>query len=61
MVDDDGFILPTDAFVEVLLRFPTSSRCRVRLVCKRQRDVINERTPERHPTHTKIQGCPGKN
>ncbi|CAL5005562.1 unnamed protein product [Urochloa decumbens] len=45
--DDDGFILPTDAFVEVLLRLPTSSRRRFRLVCKRWRGIIDERTPER--------------
>ncbi|CAO2162911.1 unnamed protein product [Urochloa humidicola] len=51
--DGDGFFLPTDAFVEVLLRLPTSSRRRFRLVCKRWRDVIDERTPERH-VRTKI-------
>nr|TKW10936.1 hypothetical protein SEVIR_6G201700v2 [Setaria viridis] len=39
MADDDGFILPTDAFVEVLLRW---------------RDVIAERTPERHAARAKI-------
>ncbi|GJN15866.1 hypothetical protein PR202_gb02811 [Eleusine coracana subsp. coracana] len=40
--------IPTDdAFVEILLRLPTSSRRRFRLVCKRWRDLINERTPER--------------
>ncbi|CAO2202342.1 unnamed protein product [Urochloa humidicola] len=44
--DGDGFFLPTDAFVEVLLRLPTSSRRRFRLVCKRWRHVIDERTPE---------------
>ncbi|TVU05374.1 hypothetical protein EJB05_48533, partial [Eragrostis curvula] len=44
---EDGFTLPTDAFVEILLRLPTSARRRFRLVCKRWRDVINERTPER--------------
>ncbi|CAL5005561.1 unnamed protein product [Urochloa decumbens] len=51
--DDGGFILPTDAFVEVLLRLPTSSRRRFRLVCKRWRDAIDERTPERQ-VRTKI-------
>ncbi|CAL5013195.1 unnamed protein product [Urochloa decumbens] len=45
--DGDGFFLPTDAFVEVLLRLPMSSRRRFRLVSKRWRDLINERTPER--------------
>ncbi|CAO2202341.1 unnamed protein product [Urochloa humidicola] len=45
--DGDGFFLPTDAFVEVLLRLPTSSRRRFRLVCKRWRHIIDERTPER--------------
>ncbi|KAG2579583.1 hypothetical protein PVAP13_6NG263400 [Panicum virgatum] len=44
---DEGFDVPTDAFVEILLRLPTSARRRFRLVCKRWRDVIDERTPER--------------
>ena len=43
----EGFDVPTDAFVEILLRLPTSARRRFRLVCKRWRDVIDERTPER--------------
>lgn len=47
MAEDDSFTLPTDAFVDILLRLPTSARRRLRLVCKRWRDVINERTPER--------------
>lgn len=45
--------LPTDAFVEVLLRLPTSTRRRFRLVCRRWRDLINSRTPERQ-VRTKI-------
>ncbi|CAL5005563.1 unnamed protein product [Urochloa decumbens] len=53
MADDDGFFLPTDAFVEVLLRLPTSSRRRFRFVCKHWRDLIDERTPERQ-VRTKI-------
>ncbi|KAL6644277.1 hypothetical protein ACP70R_015885 [Stipagrostis hirtigluma subsp. patula] len=48
----DGFPLPTDAFVEILLCLPTSSRRRLRLVCKRWRDVIDERTPERQVRST---------
>ncbi|CAO2202361.1 unnamed protein product [Urochloa humidicola] len=53
-MEDEGFNnLPTDAFVEILLRLPLSARRRFRLVCKRWRDVINERTPERQ-VRTKI-------
>lgn len=47
MAEADSFTPPTDAFVEILLRLPTSSRRRFRLVCKRWRDVIDERTSER--------------
>ncbi|TVU05394.1 hypothetical protein EJB05_48554, partial [Eragrostis curvula] len=43
---DDGFSIPTDAFVDILLRLPQSARRRFRLVCRHWRDVINERTPE---------------
>ncbi|KAL6661189.1 hypothetical protein ACP70R_000573 [Stipagrostis hirtigluma subsp. patula] len=52
---DEGFIalLPDDAFVQILLFLPTSSRRRFRLVCKRWRDLIDERTPERQ-VRTKI-------
>ncbi|KAL6646458.1 hypothetical protein ACP70R_018066 [Stipagrostis hirtigluma subsp. patula] len=53
---DHGFPLPTDAFVEILLRLPTSSRRRLRLVCKRWRDVIDKRTPERQVC-SKILAC----
>ncbi|KAJ1288476.1 hypothetical protein BS78_02G092300 [Paspalum vaginatum] len=54
MADDGSFGLPTDAFVEVLQRLPTSSRRRrFRLVCKHWRDVIDERTSERQ-VRTKI-------
>nr|XP_015619257.1 uncharacterized protein LOC107276999 [Oryza sativa Japonica Group] len=45
----DGSILdglPTDAFVEILLRLPPSARRRSRLVCRRWRDVVDARTPE---------------
>lgn len=38
--------LPTDAFVEILLRLPPSARQRSRLVCRRWRDVVDARTPE---------------
>ncbi|XP_034601323.1 F-box protein At3g07870 [Setaria viridis] len=44
---DDGFSLPDDALVQVLLLLPTSSRRRFRLVCKRWRDLVDEHTPER--------------
>ncbi|TVU05372.1 hypothetical protein EJB05_48531, partial [Eragrostis curvula] len=44
---EEDLTLPTDAFVEILLRLPTSARRRFRLVCKRWRDIIDERTPER--------------
>ncbi|KAL6661731.1 hypothetical protein ACP70R_001115 [Stipagrostis hirtigluma subsp. patula] len=43
---DDGWSLPTDAFVEVLLRLPPSARRRFRLVCRYWRDVVDTRTPE---------------
>ncbi|PVH37109.1 hypothetical protein PAHAL_6G248100 [Panicum hallii] len=45
---EEGFRrLPDDVFVQILVLLPTSSRRRFRLVCKRWRDMINERTPER--------------
>ncbi|KAK3122055.1 hypothetical protein QOZ80_8BG0664540 [Eleusine coracana subsp. coracana] len=44
---DESIPLPIDAFVEVLLRLPTSARRRFRLVCKRWSDVIDERTSEK--------------
>ncbi|KAF8654483.1 hypothetical protein HU200_061673 [Digitaria exilis] len=51
---DEGFdLLPTDTFVAILVRLPTSARRRSRLVCKRWRDVIDERTSERQ-LRTKI-------
>ncbi|CAO2207115.1 unnamed protein product [Urochloa humidicola] len=55
MADDECFDLrlPDDALVQVLLLLPTSSRRRFRLVCKRWRDLIDERTPERR-SRTKI-------
>ncbi|XP_066351729.1 uncharacterized protein [Miscanthus floridulus] len=37
--------LPTDAFVEILLRVPQGNRWRLRFVCRRWRDVIRERMP----------------
>lgn len=45
---DDSILdgLPTDAFVEILLRLPPSARRRSRLVCRRWRDVVDARTPE---------------
>ncbi|CAO2191920.1 unnamed protein product [Urochloa humidicola] len=42
---DNGWSLPTDAFVEILLRLPTTKRWRLRLVCRHWRDVIRDRTP----------------
>ncbi|CAO2211355.1 unnamed protein product [Urochloa humidicola] len=54
MAADEGFNnVPTDAFVEILLRLPTSARRRFRLVCKRWRHSIDQRTPERQ-VRTKI-------
>ncbi|KAL6646083.1 hypothetical protein ACP70R_017691 [Stipagrostis hirtigluma subsp. patula] len=52
---DEGLIalLPDDAFVQILLFLPTSSRRRFRLVCKRWRDLIDDRTSERQ-VRTKI-------
>ncbi|KAL6646087.1 hypothetical protein ACP70R_017695 [Stipagrostis hirtigluma subsp. patula] len=44
---DEGFIIPDDAFVQILVLLPTSSRRRFRLVCRRWRSLIDERTPER--------------
>ncbi|KAL6661205.1 hypothetical protein ACP70R_000589 [Stipagrostis hirtigluma subsp. patula] len=45
MATADGWNLPTDAFVEVLLLLPPSKRRRLRLVCRHWRDVIDERAP----------------
>ncbi|KAG2579584.1 hypothetical protein PVAP13_6NG263500 [Panicum virgatum] len=42
---DECWNLPTDAFVEILLRLPPIRRRWARLVCRRWRDVIDERTP----------------
>ncbi|KAF0909139.1 hypothetical protein E2562_031641 [Oryza meyeriana var. granulata] len=50
---DEGFSLPDDAFVQILLLLPTSSRRWLRLVCKRWRGVIDDRTAERQ-VQTKI-------
>ncbi|GJN15851.1 hypothetical protein PR202_gb02795 [Eleusine coracana subsp. coracana] len=41
--------LPTDAFVEILLRLPPSSLWRFRLVSRHWRTVIDERTPRSRP------------
>uniref|UniRef100_A0A0D9X991 F-box domain-containing protein n=1 Tax=Leersia perrieri TaxID=77586 RepID=A0A0D9X991_9ORYZ len=38
--------LPTDAFEAILHRIPPSARRRLRLVCRKWRDVIDERMPE---------------
>ncbi|TVU05356.1 hypothetical protein EJB05_48515, partial [Eragrostis curvula] len=45
MADEALLNLPTDAFVEILLRLHSRKRWRLRLVCRRWRDVIRERTP----------------
>lgn len=47
MADRGSMNLPADAIVDILLRLPTSSRRRFRLICKHWRDLIDERTPER--------------
>ncbi|KAF0909144.1 hypothetical protein E2562_031646 [Oryza meyeriana var. granulata] len=39
--------LPTDAFVQILLRIAPSKRRRLRLVCRRWRNVIDSRAPVR--------------
>jgi hypothetical protein len=39
-------MLPMDVLVEVLLRLPTSSRRRFRLVCRFWRDTVDRRTSE---------------
>ncbi|TVU05400.1 hypothetical protein EJB05_48561, partial [Eragrostis curvula] len=44
---DKGSDFPTDAFAEILLRLPPSSRRRLRLVCRHWREVIDERAPEK--------------
>ncbi|CAO2191921.1 unnamed protein product [Urochloa humidicola] len=46
---DNGFNLPTDVFVEILLRLPPTKRWRLRLVCRHWRDVIRDRTPAPAP------------
>ncbi|CAL4999536.1 unnamed protein product [Urochloa decumbens] len=46
---DEGLSLPTDAFVEVLLRLPTICRLWARHVCRHWRDVIDARTPRIPP------------
>ncbi|CAL5005521.1 unnamed protein product [Urochloa decumbens] len=46
---DEGLSLPTDAFVEVLLRLPPICRLWARLVCRHWRDVIDARTPRIPP------------
>uniref|UniRef100_A0A0E0AWZ9 F-box domain-containing protein n=1 Tax=Oryza glumipatula TaxID=40148 RepID=A0A0E0AWZ9_9ORYZ len=38
---------PTDVLVDILSQLPTSSRRLCRLVCRRWRDTIDKRTPER--------------
>ncbi|RLM62176.1 hypothetical protein C2845_PM14G17900 [Panicum miliaceum] len=44
-VVDEGWNLPTDVFVEILLLLPATRRWRLRIVCRHWRDVIHERTP----------------
>ncbi|KAK3123769.1 hypothetical protein QOZ80_8AG0635760 [Eleusine coracana subsp. coracana] len=44
-MDDPSGNLPTDAFVEILLRLHPIKRWRLRLVCRRWCDVIQDRTP----------------
>ncbi|KAF8654481.1 hypothetical protein HU200_061671 [Digitaria exilis] len=53
MADGESFDLPIDILVDILVRLPTSARRRFRLVCKRWRDAIDERTAERQ-VRTKI-------
>ncbi|CAL5005522.1 unnamed protein product [Urochloa decumbens] len=48
-VEDGGLSLPTDTFVEILLRLPPSCRLWARLICRHWRDVIDARTPRIPP------------
>ncbi|TVU05363.1 hypothetical protein EJB05_48522, partial [Eragrostis curvula] len=45
MAEEALLNLPTDAFVEILLRVPSPKRWLLRRVCRRWRDVIRSRTP----------------
>ncbi|CAL5005529.1 unnamed protein product [Urochloa decumbens] len=45
----NGWNLPTDTLVEILLRLPPTKRWRLRLVCRHWRDVIRDRTPAPAP------------
>ncbi|TVU19238.1 hypothetical protein EJB05_35377, partial [Eragrostis curvula] len=53
--------LPADAFVEILRRLqpPISTRARLRLVCRRWRDAIDERAPVRRAPATVLAFFPG--
>ncbi|KAK3122049.1 hypothetical protein QOZ80_8BG0664480 [Eleusine coracana subsp. coracana] len=44
-IENEGWTLPTDAFVEILLCLTPIKRWRLRLVCRHWRDVIHDRTP----------------
>ncbi|TVU05408.1 hypothetical protein EJB05_48569, partial [Eragrostis curvula] len=52
-MDDEGWDLPTDAFVDILLRLPSSTRRRLRLVCRHWREVIDERAAPERPSRPK--------
>ncbi|CAL5013232.1 unnamed protein product [Urochloa decumbens] len=45
----NGWSLPTDTLVEILLRLPPTKRWRLRLVCRHWRDVIRDRSPAPAP------------
>ncbi|KAF8758059.1 hypothetical protein HU200_010719 [Digitaria exilis] len=48
-VNNEGWNLPTDAFVDILLRLSPICRRLARLVCRHWRHVIDERTPPKIP------------
>ncbi|KAL6646079.1 hypothetical protein ACP70R_017687 [Stipagrostis hirtigluma subsp. patula] len=50
---DKCFSLPDDALVGILQRLPVSAQRRLRLVCRRWRDVVDERAPEQRRLRAK--------
>ncbi|CAL5013180.1 unnamed protein product [Urochloa decumbens] len=50
---DGCWDFPADAFAEILLRLPATSRRRLRLVCRHWRAVIDERAPAATPSEPK--------
>ncbi|CAL5005577.1 unnamed protein product [Urochloa decumbens] len=50
---DGCWDFPADAFADILLRIPATSRQRLRLVCRDWRAVIDARAPSARPTEPK--------